>query len=118
MKRGENSITGSAKNVIGDKVDLRIISAAGHDVINVEFARHPSDTKYYEDRRNILRGSKNNADFVYRSTCVNKTLKKEFKSLCIQIARNEGEITETNLKDDGLYINKKNGSPRLQILLW
>ncbi|GAA5796865.1 hypothetical protein HPULCUR_002243 [Helicostylum pulchrum] len=109
----KDSITGSAKNIIGDKVDLRIISAAGHDVINVEFARHPGDTKYYGDRRKILRESKNNADFVYRSTCVNKTLKKEMKSLCIQIAGNQGEITETRLKDDGLYISNKIGSLRI-----
>lgn len=61
----KDSITGSTKNVIGDKVDLRIISAAGHDVINVEFARNSSGNKYYGGRRKILRESKNNADFVY-----------------------------------------------------
>ncbi|KAI9262106.1 hypothetical protein BY458DRAFT_587990 [Sporodiniella umbellata] len=61
----KDSMTGSTKNIIGDKVDLRIISAAGHDVMNVEFARHLGDSKYYEDRRKILRESKNNGDFVY-----------------------------------------------------
>ncbi|KAI9344470.1 hypothetical protein BD770DRAFT_190131 [Pilaira anomala] len=109
----KDSITGSVKNIIGDKVDLRITSAAGHDVINVEFARNPDDTKYYGDRRKILRESKNNADFVYRSTCVKRTLKKKMKSLCIQIAGNQGEITETRLKDNGLYISNTIGSLRI-----
>ncbi|KAI9262105.1 hypothetical protein BY458DRAFT_587989 [Sporodiniella umbellata] len=35
------------------------------------------------------------------------------KSLCIQIAGNQGEITETRLKNDGLYISKKIGSLRI-----
>ncbi|KAG2198504.1 hypothetical protein INT47_008608, partial [Mucor saturninus] len=87
----KDSITGPAKNII----DLRIISAAGHDVINVEFARNLDDNRYYGDRRKILRESKNNADFVYRST-----------------SGNQGEITETRLKDDGLYISNKIGSLR------
>lgn len=35
------------------------------------------------------------------------------KSLCIQIAGNQGEITETRLMDDGLYISNKIGSLRI-----
>lgn len=81
--------------------------------MNVEFARCADDTKYGEDRRKILRESKNNGDYVYRAACVKKKLKKELKSLGIQIAANEGEITETRLVDEGLYISKKIGSLRL-----
>ncbi|CEI87434.1 hypothetical protein RMCBS344292_01847 [Rhizopus microsporus] len=113
IKKDSSTTTSSTKNVIGDKVDLRIISTEGHDVLNVEFARCADDTKYGEDRRKILRESKNNGDYVYRAACVKKKLKKELKSLGIQIAANEGEITETRLVDEGLYISKKIGSLRL-----
>ncbi|RCH98227.1 hypothetical protein CU097_002595, partial [Rhizopus azygosporus] len=74
--------------------------AEGHDALNVEFARCADDTKYGEDRRKILRESKNNGDYVYRAACVKKKLKKELKSLGIQIADNEGEITKTRLEDE------------------
>ncbi|KAI7901475.1 uncharacterized protein BX663DRAFT_572103 [Cokeromyces recurvatus] len=92
---------------IGDKVDLRIISTAGHDVLNFEFAR------YSEDRRKILRESKNNGDYVYRATCIKNKMKKGLKNLGIQVAATEGEITETYLQDDGLYTSRKMGSLRL-----
>lgn len=75
--------------------------------MNVEFARCADDTKYGEDRRKILRESKNNGDYVYRAACVKKKLKKELKSLGIQIADNEGEITKTRLEDESLYVSKK-----------
>lgn len=40
-------------------------------------------------------------------------MKKELKTLSIQITGNEGEISETRLQDNGLYKSKKIGFLRL-----
>lgn len=56
---------------------------------------------------------KNNGDYIYKEPCIKKKLKMLLRYCCVQVAATEGEKTEVNLKDDGLYVAKKIGSLRL-----
>ncbi|KAI9023880.1 hypothetical protein CLU79DRAFT_748609 [Phycomyces nitens] len=105
------------KKYIGDKIDFRVCykdRSTLVDVLNGEVSLgQADDKKYFSDHTKLSRETKTIADQFYTSKHVKEKEKRALKVRGIQLAGVEGEMIETRLVKNGLYVLSVLGSLRL-----